>query len=116
MACPSLTLSVQDFVEQTQRGSSINDNYFFVFNHKPILAKIYIKNHMIEIPDLHDIVLEKGSDGKNSLFFMPKSFIYENPKTKRTLDDMPRIILEGEELSMSMEQKDEVYTMTITIR
>jgi hypothetical protein len=116
MACPSMTISVQDFVERTKRGSSINDNYFFVFNHKPIVAKIYIGHHHIEIPDLHDIVLEKGKDGKNSLFFMPQSFIYENPKAKRTLDDMPRIILEGEELSMSMEQNDEAYTMTIKIR
>lgn len=116
MTCPSLTLSMQDFVERTKRGSSINDNYFFVFNHKPIVAKIYIDNHMIELPDLHDIVLEKGTDGKNSLFFMPQSFIYENPKAKRTLDDMPRIILEGEELSISMEQNNEAYTMSIKIR
>ncbi|MFJ6412505.1 hypothetical protein CHI12_01060 [Terribacillus saccharophilus] len=116
MTCPSLTFSVQNFVERTKRGSSINDNYFFVFNHKPIVAKIYIGKQMIELPDLHDIVLEKGKDGRNSLFFMPKSFIYENPKAKRTLDDMTRIILEGEELSMSMEQNDEAYTMTIKIR
>ncbi|MFP7171630.1 hypothetical protein [Terribacillus sp. FSL K6-0262] len=116
MTYPSLTLSVQDFVERTKRGSSINDKYFFVFNRKPIVAKINIGSHKIEIPDLHDIVLEKGKDGKNSLFFMPQSFIYENPKAKRTLDDMPRIILEGKELSMSMEQNEEAYTMTITIR